>query len=235
MLQVAPMGKTGFMKKESFMQSTLISQNTEINWTRFNSSFIIEVKRGTEVYTSTAVAIGARTLITAAHCVDCAEDIVLILGDDYRTPDSVRTVNSWHVHPSYNPKKSLYENDLAIIYIDEDLPHFTSLEQIYDDIDISELSFLERIGFGGRNNENVRTWTNPTFESVTFNKRNFILKDSSSVIGDSGGPVYKEEAGQLKLIGIHSTLEGENKTYIVNLGEYKDWIYNQMDYKGEAI
>lgn len=213
------------------MQSTIISNQAQNNWTRFNSSFVIEVRRGESVYTSTAVALGKRMLLTAAHCIDCAEEAVLIIGEDYKRPDSVQEISQWIVHPGYNPSKSLYENDLAIIYLEEDLPHFTGIESIAENILLDEKCFLERIGFGGRNNANVRTWTNPTYQSTTFNKRNYILHDTLSVIGDSGGPIYKEENGILKLVGIHSTLEGRDKTYIVNLSMYKDWIDCHLEFK----
>ena len=213
------------------MQATIINNQSQLNWTRFNSTFVIEVKRGESLFTSTAVAIGKRMLITAAHCVDCAEDVSLIIGEDYQNPDLVRGVSHWIVHPGYKPSKSFYENDLAIIYLDEDLPHFTGIEVIEDDVILNDKSILERIGFGGRNNLNVRTWTNPAYQSMTFNKKNFILQDNLSVIGDSGGPIYKEENGILKLIGIHSTLEGNDKTYIVNLSMYKEWIEGHLSYR----
>lgn len=215
------------------MQSMISTYDKKgsLNWTRFNSSFIIEIKRGNEVFTSTAVAIGKRLLATAAHCVDCAEDVVVIIGDDYQAPETVVGAAHWVVHPSYNPKKSFYEDDIALIYLDEDLPHFTSIESLNFSGKLSDKSFLERIGFGGRGNENVRTWTNPSFESITFNNKNFVLRDTLSVIGDSGGPVYKEENGVLKLVGIHSTKEGDNKTYVVNIHHYKNWIEGHLAYE----
>jgi V8-like Glu-specific endopeptidase len=213
------------------MQTTFLPINKNIKWSRFNSSFIIEVERGNQKYTSTAVAIDSRVLVTAAHCVDCAESVNLILGDNYKEPEAVQKVSQWRIHPGYNPSKSLYENDIAVIFLDKDLPEFTGIEAVWGNLTLSEESLIERIGFGGRNDENIRTWTNPSFESVTFNRRNFILKDSSSVIGDSGGPVYTEDSGVLKLIGIHSTLEGSDKTYVVNIGQYEKWISNQLDIK----
>ncbi|MDP7322195.1 MAG: trypsin-like serine protease [Bacteriovoracaceae bacterium] len=213
------------------MQSLISKQKAQVNWMRFNSTFVIEVTRGGDVFTSTAVALGKRMLLTAAHCVDCAEEIALIVGEDYRRPDSVKAVHHWVIHPGYNPGKSFYQNDLAIIYLDEDLPHFTALEVIADLPELDQKCFLERIGFGGRDNHNIRTWTNPSYMGTTFDKKNFILKDELSVVGDSGGPVYKEEEGQLKLIGIHSTLEGDNRTYVVNLSCYKDWIEGHLEYK----
>ncbi|MFT6631183.1 MAG: secreted trypsin-like serine protease [Bacteriovoracaceae bacterium] len=212
------------------MKSTIINNQPQMNWTRFNSTFVIEVKRGESIFTSTAVAIGKRMLLTAAHCVDCADEVVLVIGEDYKSPELVQGVSHWTIHPGYKPSKSLFENDLAVVYLDEDLPNFTGIETISDDILLDDSSILERIGFGGRNNLNVRTWTNPLYQSMTFNKKNFILQDTLSVIGDSGGPIYKEESGVLKLIGIHSTLEGSDKTYIVNLSMYKDWIAGLAEY-----
>lgn len=196
------------------------------NWNRFSSTFIIEVKRGDSVFTSSAVALDSNMLLTAAHCVDCAEEVRLFIGDDYDNPIEIINASSWVIHPEYNPNKSFFENDLAIIYLNESLPRFTNVEAIDETIEVDALTTLERIGFGGRNGHNYRTWTNPLFESVTFNKKNMVLKDNLSVIGDSGGPIFKNDQGVLKLIGIHSTLEGDDKTYIVNLAPYKDWIEN---------
>ncbi len=213
------------------MQTISIVNLEKINWPRFNSTFIIVVNRGTQIFTSTAVAIDKRTLLTAAHCVDCADSIKLVVGKDYQNPKEVKEISEWVIHPGYNPSKSLYENDLAIVNLDEDLPYFTGLEAIADSTDLESHTTLERIGFGGRNNTNIRTWTNPSFQSVTFNRKNFILKDSRSVIGDSGGPIYSDEDGVLKLIGLHSTLEGRDKTYAVNLSQYKEWISGNVDMK----
>ena len=85
---------------------------------------------------------------------------------------------------------------------------------------------IERVGFGGRDGKNIKTWTNPHYLSTTFNSKNFILQDRLSVIGDSGGPIFLVRDNKHILIGLHSTLEGTDKTYIVNLSYYHDWIYN---------
>lgn len=200
-----------------------------INWARFSSSFLIEVTRGNEIFTSSAVAIGPGLILTAAHCVDCADEIVLILGDNYKTPDSVINVNKWIIHQDYNPNKSLYENDLAILFLDDDLPHFINFEMIEEEVSMDKHSLIERIGFGGRSDENIRTWITPDFVGHTFNKKNLVFNDTHSVIGDSGGPIYLEEEGRLKLIGIHSTLEGDSLTYAVNLSKFRDWVLGMVD------
>lgn len=200
----------------------------DINWARFSSSFIIEVTRGKEVFTSTAVAIGKNTLITAAHCVDCADEVALLIGDEYKNPDSVYTVEKWIIHPEYNPSKSLFENDLAILFMDEDLPPFVQYESLFADVELSKNSLMERIGFGGRHDENIRTWITPSFIGFSFNKKSLVFQDDFSVIGDSGGPIYTEREGKLHLVGLHSTLEGDNKTYAVNLSYYANWINELM-------
>ena len=204
---------------------------SQLNWDRFNSAFIIEVSRGSEVFTSTAVAIAPGLAITAAHCIDCADEVVILLGEDYKKPDHVLECDHWIIHPGYDPRNSFYENDIAIIYLIDQFPRGMNYEVLEDSIHLDHKSLIERIGFGGRENQNIKTWTNPNFQSITFNKKNFILNDNSSVIGDSGGPVYKEEQGVLKLIGIHSTLEKTDHgpiTYIVNTAFYKDWIMEHL-------
>lgn len=199
-------------------------RSKDFNWARFSSSFVIEVTRGQEIFTSTAVAIAKDIVITAAHCVDCADEIVILIGDDYKTPESVRSVRSWKIHPEYNPRNSLYENDIAVLFLEEDLPHFINVEIIADQVTLTGNSLMERIGFGGRQQKNLRTWITPSFIAHSFNKRSLVLKDAFSVIGDSGGPIYTEEDGMLKLVGLHSTLEGDDKTYAVNLSYYKNWL-----------
>ena len=199
-------------------------EDNQINWSRFSSTFIIETKRGNQVFTSTAVAISSHILLTAAHCVDCADEVKVILGNDYRRPQGVINITHQVVHPAYNPQNSFYENDVAILYTSEVLPNFTHIEEIDNDqISFDDLA-LERIGFGGRNNKNLKTWNNPSFRSVSYNKKNFILKDEKTAIGDSGGPVFANQQGKLKLIGLHSTLEGADNAYVVNLSQYIPWI-----------
>ena len=219
------------------MQSLLnieSSFKSHLNWNRFNSSFIIEVKRGSEVFTSTAVALSPYIAITAAHCVDCADEVIILLGDDYSKPESVSSADKWIIHPGYDPRYSLYENDIAVLFLADKLPNYLSFETLIDDVQLDHYSMIERIGFGGRDHKNIKIWTNPSFQSITFNKKNFLFKDNLGVIGDSGGPLYLEDQGQLKLIGIHSTLEGDQTTYGVNLCEYKNWIESLISIE-EAI
>lgn len=206
----------------------LVQNSTQsIDWNRYDSTLIIEVVRDGKIYTSTAVAIAPNIILTAAHSVDCLTSARVYLGDDYgqRSDDQFIDVKRVSIHPGYNPSKSFYENDVAIVFLNRNLPSEMNLE-VLSNLEIKIGDKLERIGFGGRNKKNLKTWTNPIFKGQTFNKKNFILEDNKSVIGDSGGPVFYEDNGVKKLLGLHSTLEGESKTYIVNLSQYSDWIGN---------
>jgi secreted trypsin-like serine protease len=195
-----------------------------LNWKRFNSSVIIEIKRNDNVFTSTAVAIGRNMLLTAAHSVDCLDEGHIYLGEDYKLSSACIKIKKIIVHPGYNPGKSFFENDLAIVILEHNLPREINIENLENSIELGAGDTLERIGFGGRNNENIRTWTNPKYKTTTFNKINYVLEDVKSVIGDSGGPIYKNENGTHKFVGIHSTLDGSDTTYIVNVSKYLPWI-----------
>lgn len=196
----------------------------KLDWESFSSTLIIEVVRDSKVYTSTAVVIGRNMLLTAAHSIDCFDGGKVLLGDNYATAKGSIKIKKSVIHPEYNPSKSFFENDLAIVILEHNLPKSVKIESINEDIILAPGDTLDRVGFGERNNQNIRTWTNPTFKERTFNKKNYILKDERSVIGDSGGPVFKRQDGQTSLVGIHSTLEGTDKTYIVNISPYISWI-----------
>ena len=200
------------------------SQFQVLNWERFNSALILEIKRDAQAFTSTAVAIGKRFLLTAAHSVDQFDSGRLILEAHYKNATESIEVERCIIHPAYNPGQSLFDNDLAIVILKDDLPDSVHIETIPNDLALEKGDILDRVGFGQRNGANLRTWSNPKFVEESFNKKTLILKDNLSVVGDSGGPIFKNINGELKLVGIHSTLEGSNKTYVVNVNSYADWI-----------
>ena len=195
-----------------------------IDWNLFSSTLILEVFRNGKAYTSTAVAVSDRILITAAHSVADWESANIYIGGSYRDHDERIKVVSCIIHPEYDRSHSLYQNDLALILLEGNLPSFCKIEKIPLVNDVAAGELLERIGFGSRNERNKRTWTNPIFRARTDDRKNLILEDEHSVIGDSGGPIFKRTKKGVELIGIHSTLEGSSKTYIVNLAYYQDWI-----------
>lgn len=195
-----------------------------LNWDRFMTTVLLEVKRGDRIYTSTGVLLDNRSLITAAHSIDCADEVKVILTHDYNYITESYQVERCYIHPEYNPSTSLFENDLAVLILKQEIAKELLFDEIPSETTLDENSVLERIGFGNRANKNRRAWTNPRYITTSFSKRTFILNDRYSFIGDSGGPIYQNINGERKLVGLHSTKEVGEKTYVVNLSDFKNWI-----------
>jgi secreted trypsin-like serine protease len=188
-------------------------------WEELSGSLILETFRDNELFTSSCVAIDEYTLLTAAHsAIDVDYAFVhLGLGYDQKYGERLK-VSKFFIHPDYDQKKSNYLNDLAIIKLTSPLPFFV---KTYSIAKLNSFE-VERIGFGGRKGTNNRTWTH---SKVLFEEKRFLkLKDENSTIGDSGGPLFNRIIGEYQLVGIHSTLEGTDTTYAVNLSHYEDWI-----------
>lgn len=195
-----------------------------VDWSLYSSTVILEVKRSGKTFTSTAVAIGDSVLITAAHSVDGMDSASICIGRSYKDSQGKISVSECYIHPDYNAKDSLFKNDIAVIFLEEELPISVKAEDIPKSLNLRIGQHVDRIGFGSRESENRRTWTNPTYKGLSEEGKCLVLEDLNSVIGDSGGPVFSNVDGVVKLVGIHSTLEGTSKTYVVNLAYYFDWI-----------
>ncbi len=206
------------------LSSPLLQNENQLNWDSFLSTVIVEVKRGGKVFTSTGVLIDNRALLTAAHSIDCAESVQIILTHDYNFITDTYEVERCYIHPEYNPSQSLYENDIALLFLKEPVTRNVLFDEIPDTIELEKDSVLERIGFGSRASGNCRTWTNPQYLEMNFSKTALKLVDRYSFVGDSGGPIYQNIDGERRLIGLHSTKEAGEYTYVINLASYKSWI-----------
>tara|TARA_B100001971_G_scaffold111191_1_gene102137 strand:- start:81621 stop:82262 length:642 start_codon:yes stop_codon:yes gene_type:complete len=189
------------------------------NWDQFSGALIFEAFRGDKVFTSTCVAINSTTLITAAHSAENIDFAFVHLESGYDQKAGMRLkVIKTYIHPGYDGEKSNFKHDLAIIKLAHPLPRHIRTYSISSLVPTA----LERIGFGARNNQNLRNWTlvklRERFESY------LVLEDHCSVIGDSGGPLFIQRKGIYQLVAIHSTREGDSKTYAVRLDYYRDWI-----------
>ena len=200
-----------------------------IDWSNFNSTLIIEVTRPTGVFTSSGVAISKDTILTAAHCLD-GEVLKVRVSNQaaYDPKGKFYAVESFEIHPDYNVKKSNYKSDLAKIKLQKYLPENTMFYPIIKK-DENLIGKILRLGFGGRNNQNVRTLITPEFKSVSISDETLELNDMYSFSGDSGGPIFIQQGAQMYLIAIHSTLSyGPNGRYSYNplLSSQRKWIEN---------
>jgi V8-like Glu-specific endopeptidase len=174
-----------------------------VDFRPFNSTFSLSVtKAGGQVFVCSSVAIGPTTLLTAAHCLDDAQNISV---SDHQFE---REAMNWDVHPEYDKEESNYHADIGIITLFSPLPSYLNYPPTGRP---KEDSSLVRIGFGGREGNNLRTYISG-INVLDKRENTLILKDKLGVPGDSGGPLFQYIHGVLTLVAVHSTVEGE-KSY----------------------
>ncbi len=201
--------------------------NTSIDWSNFNSTLLIEVTRTNGVFTSSGVAINSHTVLTAAHCLE-GEVLKVRVSNDmtYNPKGNFFEVDSFHLHPDYDKSQSNFKSDLAKIKLKDQLPaetHFFPILKKEKDL----IGKIMRLGFGARGDKNTRTLITPFFKELRPLEKVLELNDTYSFAGDSGGPIFVQNNGQMYLVAIHSTLShGPQGMYSFNplLSPHRDWI-----------
>jgi V8-like Glu-specific endopeptidase len=198
-----------------------------IDWNNFNSSVLIEVTRPTGVFTCTGVAINKNTLLTAAHCLE-GEILKVRISTEaaYNKNGEFLEIESFELHPEYDSQRSNYRSDIAKIKLRGELPGGTMFYPIIKKDSMLTGKIL-RLGFGSRGTNNVRTLVSPMFKNVRSHEKVLELNDMYSYSGDSGGPIFIQNYGQLYLIAIHSTLSfGPEGKHSFNplLSSHREWI-----------
>jgi secreted trypsin-like serine protease len=200
-----------------------------IDWNDFSASVVLETTRGSEIFTCTGVALNPKIALTAAHCAAGATSI-RVSSDFLYNPNSNSFVpvqlNRVRIHPKYSPSASFYANDIAILPLSNPLPANLNYIPLLQDIrHPAQGEWLERIGYGGRNGANRKTWTTESF--LGTEPGTLLTRDALSVEGDSGGPLYYRNGASLYLLGIHSTMKRDGSQVsaaAVDLRAQRSWI-----------
>ena len=203
------------------------SYKKSIDWSAFESTALVRTTRGKNIYICSAVLIRKDLALTTAHCVENSDKNEILLGKSLSDPalqSYLVNTAKIRIHPDYHSKASFYESDLAVLPLLEPVP-LTLFSAVADNKDLllHTTESLERVGFGMRNGQNLRTWTEVFVEKTTTHV--LYLHDLLSVIGDSGSAIFRRDGDELTLVALHSTLIDQGQVAAVYLPAFKTWIF----------
>lgn len=185
-----------------------ITIKKDTNWTKGEYSQlpgIVSLTTGWgRSHLCTAVLIKPNVALTAAHCLYLPpKDMYITYGCNTigRSNCSIVKVKERFTAPKYRHDKIL-SNDLGVVITESpiDLPYANLYASDYTNKDVIQGGMGRRLNRSGILYNNLTTIRrNKTFEFVTGNSY-----DIDPHGGDSGGPGYIEENGELKVAGILS-------------------------------
>ena len=199
-----------------------IESSYALSFTTFAQSFPLEIEKDNGVAICSSVAVSPLIILTAAHCVEGALNIALVKGFSLDATHERFQAQRWESHPKYDDAISNYRFDIARIKLKKALPSTVPFSHIGSAV---QDGAMVRVGFGAREGMNKRTLIYG--QRILFQDESYLeLDDEYGVMGDSGGPVFQLQNGRYKLVGIHSTREGEHVTYAVHTLSVSEFLNN---------
>lgn len=204
-------------------------------------------KKGKEVSICTGTPISKDVILTAAHCVDGAEktDVAVVFHTDvtcesgFNSDKQAIKVQDFISHSGYS-RKADATNDLALVKMNSSIPSDYEISEIYDGTSELSTDQVTLAGYGitdedGKGAMFLRTTTKSFKNDITVEKENIVMEQKHTGVcsGDSGGPVFVEVGGKLKIAGVNSVVSGKKeaichgKSVSMFVPYFIDWIQTQ--------
>lgn len=157
----------------------------------------------------TATVIAPRSVVTAAHCVENQDpsSFTFGLGPNYMQIDAELKVVAAVTHPQWDSQQ--LANDIAVVTLAEDAPVAPiALNKAMDDSWIGRTVTL--VGYGvsdgpSQTGAGIKREVDVTIDQLEATTLHYTTtKGQTACNGDSGGPAYADEGGQLVIAGITS-------------------------------
>ena len=197
-----------------------LSAKASIDWNHYNSAVGIIIQKFEFKTVCTGVLLAPRVVLTAAHCIEGLISASVNIDEEITDPEHSGTVKlkyrarSWVMHPKYDSLKKT-GTDLGLIFLNTPVTKFINYPRFSNSMNLRPSDPLIRIGFGKRENKNIRTMIDEIFLRVTNSQ--IVATDQYGFGGDSGGPVFIDRQGQLFLIGTHSSRGTDSAGNLVDI------------------
>jgi len=198
----------------------------------------------------TAVAIGDRVALTAAHCRADAPYQHQLSVEPFTPPQW--TATGYLEHPDYTMYRSdpadqeARKADLMLLYFDEDLPVEERVTGVYhaNPINSKACTGLTAQGWGKTEDDpkhpcpdgKTRCLREGPYTVTEEHPKQLytvhaVFEPVAICFGDSGGPLYAEQDGELKLAGITSTTSSQDclvASHHTKVAAFEEWIMLNM-------
>lgn len=189
----------------------------------------------------TGVIIDRHHVVSAAHCTEAMTDsqVTFSLNALDGKAES-RKIKNLIRHEAYCEKDECMggdtmglNNDILLIEFEGELPAGFEPAPIADDSDLKSGDAVLMVGFGLDHNgdfDGIMKETKAPVVEVSASEFLTDEKKSGTCNGDSGGPIFVEKDGKLKLMGLTSRGDGPCRHHGIytKVPFYFEWILNKI-------